>query len=612
MNNSLQNRRHVILGFMLFIILAFLIKIFTLQISTDYWADRATSLTQSDIPLQPSRGELLDRNGKILVENTPTYDIMIIPEQLIDLDTIGLINLLQISKKDLISAIKIAANRRALFNPQKLVSYVSQDQFLTISEKLNNFNGVYGVRRSLRHYPDSAAALVLGNLSEITQKGLEQDSLDIYDIGDYLGSAGIEKFYEEQLRGVKGSKTNIVNNVNKVVGSTASENSKEPISGNDIILSIDSELQKLGESLMVNKRGAIVAIEPSSGEILALVNAPTFDPNSLVGSKRSSGFAALKNDTLDPLYNRATKGLYRPGSIFKMIQSLIALEAGIITPRTRIKCNRSIIGCHGPHTNDDLENAIKHSCNPYFRQVMRRMVLQKKDDNEFEDLKIGVQWWHERIKKFGLHTRLATDFSAVKRGTVPDTSFYNRWYPKAKWTYSMIYSVSIGEGELQVNPLQMANLAAIIANKGWYITPHLVKQIEGEESIPEEYLTKKSVEVSSEHFDVVQRAMERVINEPGGTAGRANLSHLGITVCGKTGTVQNEPPIEDHSVFMCFAPKENPKIALAVYVENAGFGGTWAAPISALMIEQYLNGEISNDWSVERILNADFRDRYGE
>jgi len=608
--NSLKGRSFVIMGFVLFIILVFSLKLFSLQITNKYWTDRATDLTESKLILQPSRGEIFDRNGEILVANTPIYDIRVIPDRIEDLDTLKLLSLLKITKNDFIKTLDKAKQKRSTFKPITVAKHVEQEDFFLISESLKDFKGFFAERRTLRNYPDSCAALVVGNFGEIDPNELEADSGKFYRLGDYVGKGGLEKSYERLLRGQKGKQIIYVNNFNKVVGTAQSTDNLDPVQGTDIVSTIDAKLQAYGEKLMANKRGSIIAIEPSTGEILTLISAPTYDPNDLVGRKRGANFDTLALDSLKPLFNRALNGLYRPGSIFKMVQSLIALEADIITPATRVRCNRNIIGCHGPHTNDDLENAIKHSCNPYFRQVMRRMVLQEKDPNEFKDLKKGVQWWHERMKKFGLHTRLASDVPSIKRGTVPDTNFYNRWYPDATWTYSMIYSVSIGEGELAVNPLQMANLAAIIANKGWFITPHLLKEVKDGTPLPTEFTEKKSVGVSPEHFNVVRNAMERVINEPGGTAGRANLSNIGITVCGKTGTVQNEEPIEDHSVFMCFAPKDDPKIAIAVYVENAGFGGTWAAPISALMIEKYLTDSISNEWSEKRILEADFRGKY--
>ncbi len=610
--NSLQNRRYAILGLIVFIIVTFAVKLFSLQVTNSQWKARATSLTESELVIQPSRGEIYDRHGKILVANTPIYDIRVIPERIRNLDTLKLVELLEITKEDLTKVLNRAKSRREMFNPHTVAKHVDQGDYFKISEQLNEYPGFFAVRRTLRNYPDSCASLVLGNFGEIDRKELDADSGAFYQLGDYVGKGGLEKSYEKLLRGVKGKQAIYVNNINKVVGEARSEENQEPIAGADLVSTIDAKLQAFGEKLMVNKRGSIIAIEPSSGEILALISAPTYDPNDLVGRKRGENFNKLSQDTLEPLFNRALNGLYRPGSIFKMVQSLIALETGIITPQTRIRCNRGIIGCHGAHSNDDLENAIKHSCNPYFRQVMRRMVLRENHEDEFTDLKQGVQSWHERMKKFGLHTKLNSDVPSVKRGTVPDTAFYNRWYPNATWTYSMIYSVSIGEGELQVNPLQMANLATIIANKGWYITPHLLREIKDGTPLPNEFTEKKEVGVQPRHFEVVRNAMERVINEPGGTAGRANLSHLGITVCGKTGTVQNKPPVEDHSVFMCFAPKEDPQIAIAVYVENAGFGGTWAAPISALMIEKYLTGETTNDWSVQRILEADFRGEYGK
>jgi penicillin-binding protein 2 len=371
-------------------------------------------------------------------------------------------------------------------------------------------------------------------------------------------------------------------------------------SGDNLILTIDAELQAYGEKLMQNKKGSIVAIEPSTGEILAMVSSPGYDPNLLVGRERSKNYKTLaENDSIGPLFNRAINAQYRPGSIFKLVESLIALNEGIIVPSTRIRCNRSIINCHGAHSNDDLINAIIHSCNPYFREVYRRLIQRGEYPSIYKDSEAGLIKWRDAVMKFGFGKPLNLDIRGEKGGQVPGVSLYNNWYGEGRWAFSTIYSNSIGEGELLVVPLQMANLAAAIANKGYFYTPHLVKSFGENKSIREEYTVKNSTGVKPEYFDLVQDAMERVVSETGGTARRARTE--GITVCGKTGTVQNGD-FPDHSVFIAFAPKENPKIAIAVYVEYAGFGGTWAAPISSLMIEKYLKGEVSDKRKEERIL----------
>ena len=378
------------------------------------------------------------------------------------------------------------------------------------------------------------------------------------------------------------------------------------IEGTDLVATIDAELQRYGEKLMQNKRGCIVAIEPSTGEILALVSAPTFDPNLLVGRARGHNFAILNADKQKPLFNRATQAQYRPGSIFKLAQSLTALQIGAITPETRIHCNRGIIGCHGSHSFDDLEMAIVHSCNPYFRGVMQKVVEGDRDkSSRFRDARLGLDIWQGYIKRFGFGSNLNTDIPGVKRGLVPGVEYYDKIYGKEQWAFSTIYSISIGEGEMLINPLQMCNLACVIANRGWFVSPHTVKQIGVGGRPLDQFLVRNDVGIDTSYFRVVIDAMEQVVG-PGGTGNRAKLKD--IIVCGKTGTVQNEPR-EDHSVFVCFAPKENPKIALAVYVENAGFGGTWSAPIASLMIEQYMNDSISDPAKEKRIFEANFLDQ---
>ncbi|MFQ3326024.1 MAG: penicillin-binding protein 2, partial [Salibacteraceae bacterium] len=381
-----------------------------------------------------------------------------------------------------------------------------------------------------------------------------------------------------------------------------------PIAGKNLICSIDRDLQAFGELLMQGKRGSIVAIEPSTGEILAMISAPSYDPNLLVGRPRSKNYQMLQqNDSLNPLFNRTINAMYRPGSIFKIVQALVALDEGVITKDTRFHCNRGIIGCHGSHTYDELVGAIQHSCNPYFYQVYKRLIQRGDNTSVFKDANMGLQTWQERVKLFGFGVQLKTDLPGLKTGLVPTPEFYNKWYGENRWAFSTIYSNSIGEGELQVVPIQMANLAAIIANKGYYYQPHLIKSI-GEDSIKRPKFTQKfDTEVDPKYFEPIVKAMFKVVNESGGTARRARMDS--IIVCGKTGTVQNDP-WPDHSVFMAFAPMENPKIAVAVYVEYSDYGGTWAAPISSLMIEQYLTGEIKRKDKQKRITNASFLEIY--
>jgi penicillin-binding protein 2 len=497
----------------------------------------------------------------------------------------------------LLAARDYSGHRESVFEKQ-----IPAREWAAISEKLYRYPGFFGHKRTLRRYPKPVAAHVLGYISEVSDRDINRDSY--YESGDYIGRSGIERSYEEALRGSHGKSWYLVDVHNTVQGSyREGELDESPKPGADLISTLDRELQGYGEQLMQKKRGSIVAIEPSTGEVLTLVSSPGYDPNLLVGRDRSENYRELaRNDSLDPLFNRATNAVYRPGSIFKLVQSLIGMEAGAIKPGTRIPCNRSIIACHGSHTNDDLYGAIQHSCNPYFHQVYKRLIQPGKKRSIFEDSRDGLIVWNESVKRFGLGITLETDIPDVSRGLVPDTAFYNRWYGKGRWAFSTIYSNSIGEGELGVVPVQMANLACILANKGHYYSPHLVRSIDGV-TANESYLEKHETGVDTGYFHVVHNAMQAVVDKPSGTARRARIDS--IIVCGKTGTVQNKNS-PDHSVFIAFAPRENPQIAIAVYVEDSGFGGTWAAPVASLMIEKYLTGEISNDAKEQRILDADF------
>ena len=352
---------------------------------------------------------------------------------------------------------------------------------------------------------------------------------------------------------------------------------------------------------MNGEKGCIVAIEPSTGEILAFVSAPSYDPNLLVGRIRSKNYTKLTHDTLKPLFNRALMAQYPPGSIFKIVQALIGMEIGVININTGFSCNKSLVGCHNHPHPSNISKAIQYSCNPYFYQVYKKIIQQGKKRNHYKDSRLGLAEWHNQALSFGLGQRLGIDLPSCRAGVIPDVSFYDKWYGKNRWAFSTIYSNSIGQGEVEVIPLQMANLAAILANRGYYYVPHFIKAVSGENSIDKKFTTRNYTNVSGEYFNVVADAMSAVVNQEGGTARRARIS--GIDVCGKTGTAENLGI--DHSVFIAFAPKENPKIAIAVYVENAGFGGTWAAPIASLMIEKFINDSIQKPLKEKRIFEAD-------
>jgi penicillin-binding protein 2 len=516
-----------------------------------------------------------------------------------ELDTLSFCNLVDITTEDFERKL-IAARKYSKLRPSAFIEQISAEEWTKISPKLFEFEGFYGQKRTLRKYPESMAAHVLGYIGEVDAEDISRDPY--YQLGDYIGISGLEKTYENELRGTRGIRVYTRDVHNRLMESYNDGALDRPsIPGNDITTTLDAELQVYGEQLMQNKKGSIVAIEPATGEILALVTSPGYDPNILVGRKRALNYESLvANDSLNPLFNRALNAVYRPGSIFKLVESLIGLQMGVIQPSTRIPCNRAIINCHGSHTYDDLEGAIQHSCNPYFYEVYKRIIQPGKKSSIFLDSREGLSTWREYVLSFGLGARLDIDVQGSSSGMVPDTSFYDKWYGKNRWAFSTIYSNSIGEGELGVVPIQMANLAAILANRGYYIAPHFVKEI-GNGSVSE----KNQTYVDSSYFYVVLDALEAVVNKPGGTARRARLDS--ITVCGKTGTVQNKTT-PDHSVFIGFAPRNNPKIAVAVYIENAGFGGTWAAPTASLIMEKFINGSVSDTVKQQRILEANFID----
>ena len=418
-----------------------------------------------------------------------------------------------------------------------------------------------------------------------------------------MGQSGIERFYESILRGQRGVQFKLRNVKGIDKGSFKNgEFDTLSVPGQNLITTIDYELQLYGEHLMNGKIGSVVAIEPSSGEILSMISGPSYDPNLLTGRKFSSNFMLVSSDTSKPLFTRPLMAMYPPGSIFKIVQTLIALQEGVVTYDSRFPCDKSLVNCHNHPSPANLHGAIQYSCNPYFHQTFRRIINQNKSTNTFADSRIGLDNWRSYVKRFGLGEPLGVDLPGEKAGQMPTSNLYNRIYGEGRWKFSTIYSLSIGQGEMLVTPIQMANLAAIIANKGYFYTPHLFKQIEGEE-VNGMFSTRKETNIDTAYYTFVQDAMSDAIY---GTATRAIIP--GINLCGKTGTAQN-PHGADHSVFIAFAPKENPRIAIAVYVENAGWGGRSAASIASLMIEKYLTGEVKRKPLEEYVLKGDFLDK---
>jgi penicillin-binding protein 2 len=596
---NLDGRKFIILAFVIGIGLLFIFRLFYIQVLDDSYASSADNQALRFVTKYPARGIIYDRKGKILLLNQVAYDLMVVPRQTKEIDTASFCNLLEISEEEFAERMTAAASystyKASIFKKQ-----LTADEYSRIAERLYQYEGFYGQKRSLRIYPDSIAAHVLGYIGEVNRRDIERDSF--YKSGDFVGISGLEKQYERELRGIRGQEVLLVDVHNTIQGKfDGGKLDVNAVAGRNLLSTIDLELQKYGERLMHNKKGSIVAIEPRTGEVLCLISSPTYDPNLLVGVKRGYNYKMLaENDSLEPLFNRALMAKYPPGSIFKIVQSLIALQDHSITENTSFQCNKSLVGCHNHPNAQNLREAIQMSCNPYFHQVFKRLINQGKSNNYFEDSAIGLGKWSPSVEAFGLGKRLALDLPNLKAGSVPNVELYDRIYGQRRWAFSTIYSVSIGQGEVEVIPLQMANLAAIIANRGYYIDPHLVKAVYGDrDSVVN--MDKHFVGIDKPYFEPIVDAMNWVVEKPGGTARRARIDS--ITVCGKTGTAEN-PHGEDHSVFIAFAPMEAPQIAIVVYVENAGFGGTWAAPIASLMIEKYIKGIISDSLKENRILEA--------
>ena len=601
-----DNRKYIIMTAFLLIGLIYLGRLFSLQVLDNDYKSAAEANIIKRVEEYPYRGVIKDRNGRLMVFNKPVYDLMVIPKELETLDTVAFLNTMKISREEFDAAWQKMKKDRgySYIRPNALFKALTTEEFARIQDNLVDFPGVVISPRTVRSYPYAIMANAFGYIGEISANALDNDSTRYYKRGDQVGRTGLEMRYEPYLRGKRGVRLKTVN-VRGVVKGDYRKGELDTLSipGYNLISTIDLDLQQYAEKLMDGKSGSIVAIEPATGEVLAIVSAPNYDPNMLTGAELSANFSILQQDTLVPLFNRPIMATYPPGSMFKMVQALIGLQEGVIGQSTRFRCNRAIIGCHGPHSNEDLRGAITVSCNPYFYQTFRKIINQDKSPNTFMDSRIGLELWDDYLHRFGLGVKLGIDLPGEKAGFAPTPQYYDKVYRgELTWKFSNIFSLAIGQGELGVTPLQMANLAAIIANRGHYITPHLVKSIgEGGTPLPE-YQQRNDTGVAPEHFSAVVDAMENVVNY--GT-GQYRAKIPGLAVCGKTSTVQN-PHGEDHSGFMAFAPKEQPKIAVAVYVENAGQGARAAASIASLLVEKYVNGEVMRKNIEEYALKGDF------
>ena len=598
-----ESRHKVVVCIFLLIVIIFVTKTFYIQVVNDNYKFSANNNVLRYEVQQASRGLIYDRNSNLIVANVPAYDLMIVPRELKGktIDTLAFCNLTDINKKEFFIKYKKAAEYSG-YKESVFIKHINLANSSTLSEKLFQFPGFYLRKLSMREYPSNIATHLIGYLGEVNLQKTKKDKY--YTKGDLSGVSGVEAAYEQQLRGTKGMAIKLVDVHNRDQGKfQQGKFDTLAIAGSALTLTIDIELQEYGERLMQNKIGAIVAIEPSSGEILSLVSAPTYNPNLLIGRKRSGNYNVLLKDESKPLFNRALQGTYPPGSTFKLINGLIALQEGAIKKYTNFSCNGyngydygrdKHVGCHPHITPLNLTKGIEISCNTYFCNAYEKYF------NTFNSSIEAYDSWYSHVSSFGIGDFMHNDFINGSPGKLPKSTYFNTLY-RGSWNANTIISMAIGQGELLLTPIQMANMTAILANSGYYYTPHIIKNISGEISIDSNFTTKKYCSIDRKYFNPIIDGMNSVVNGIEGTARNCKIPDYEI--CGKTGTAQN-PHGEDHSIFIAFAPEENPEIAIAVYVENGGWGSTWAAPIASLMIEKYLKKEITNKTQEAFILNG--------
>lgn len=584
--NKYTHRKTVISAIIICVCCIYIIRLFYMQVLDDSFQMKAILNSQRVETQYPARGLIFDRNQKLLVENQPAYDLMIIPRQVKSFDTLELINILGIEKETLVKSLA-RCRRYSPFKASILVSQITANKYAILQEKLYKYSGFFMQTRTLRKYNVSHSADVFGYIGEVSQAQIDRDST--YASGDYIGINGLEKTYESILRGTKGEKILLVDNYNRIKGSYHNgEYDKPAIVGKNLTTTLDVDLQEYAYQLMRNKRGGIIAIEPATGEILLKVSSPGYDPQLMIGLERGKNYKKLQDDPNVPLFDRTVGGAYPPGSTFKTLQALYGLKEKVITPESRFECFGKAktsfgslrMGCHNHASPLDLRSAIQHSCNPYFVNVWRRVL----ENNKYDNVRDSYAGWREFICSFGLGSRICPDFTNEVNGLVPSLSLYDNRFKTKDWRWSYIMSLSIGQGELLLTPLQIANMACAIANRGYYMTPHIVRPLEGMNNRVEKHV----IDCDPKDFEVVVEGMAMA----GGSGTARGASVDSIVICGKTGTAQN-PHGDDHSIFMVFAPKDNPKIAMAVYIENGGFGAQYAVPIAGLLLEKYLKGSIS-------------------
>ena len=589
---NLEKRKYVLGGAVVLVVLVYLIRLFSLQIMSEDYKKNADSNAFLNKTQYPSRGVIYDRNGNLLVYNQPAYDVTLVMKEVGELDTLDLCNTLNITPEYLVRRMAEIKDRRS--NPgyspythQVFMTQLSAEECGVFQEKLFKFPGFYIQRRTIRQYTYNSAAHVLGDIAEVSKKEIEND--DYYVRGDFIGKQGVERFYEKQLRGEKGVEILLRDARGRIQGRYMDgELDKQPVPGKNLTLGLDIELQQLAERLLEGNIGSVVAIEPETGEVLCMASAPTFDPRMMVGRQRGKNHLELARDTWKPLLNRSIMGQFPPGSTFKTTQGLTFLEEGIITPQTSYPCYGGFlhaglrVGCHGHPSPLSLVPSIATSCNGFFCWGLYYMMGAR---SKYGSVQNAMATWRDYMVSMGFGYALGIDLPGEKRGMIPNDQYYDKAYNRS-WNGLTIISISIGQGEVTATPLQIANLGATIANRGYFITPHVVKEVEGD-SLDSLYTQKRYTKVRREHYETVVQGMRQAVL--GGTCRGADLP--GIEVCGKTGTAQNRG--KDHSAFMGFAPMKEPKIAVAVYVENGGWGATYGVPIGALIMEKYLNGSLS-------------------
>ncbi len=588
-----MEKKNILIIGVLAVGLILIIQLFNLQILKKEYKITAENNAYKYLTRYPVRGLILDRNNNILVGNKNTYDIMVTPIEVKEFDTLDFCSIFGLDTLEVREKFKEYRKYRRRIGYQSLtfLKQVSSIQYSIFIEKAYKFKGFSAVSRTSRNYPFAAGANLFGYVTEVDQKFLKNNPE--YRSGDYVGASGLEKSYENLLKGEKGYSI-LLRDVHNRIQSNFADGAydKAAVPGQDIVSTIDGYLQQYGEELMKNKVGSVVAIEPSSGEILALISSPGINIEQLASI--SKHYKEIVSDPYKPMFNRAVMSSYPPGSVFKLVNGLIALQEGVITPNTRYNCSMGYpygnrkLGCHAHPSPTDLTQSIMMSCNAYYCYAFRGILENRKYANIGE----AFNNWKEMVMSFGFGRKLGSDFPAELGGTLPSTSTYDKIHGKNRWKANSVISLSIGQGEIGATPLHLANLAATLANRGHYYIPHLVKDSPGY-TIDPRFKEKNYTLVDTVHFHKVIEGMYQAVNAPPGAGGTARLAHApGLEICGKTGTAQN-PHGKDNAVFICFAPRENPKIAIAAYIENAGFGGTWAAPIASLMVEKYLSGEVT-------------------